>query len=331
MAQSVPLHRLAQLVGHDSLDTTMIYVQVMRSDLQEEVESITSEDTPPSVSDAQSKFSVVAHWPEQGQTGGFSNAHLRSIAFLGLAAVHMELQDSSDVIAEDIGAAVYADSATAEQWLGKDIVRRLLQATSAPLSVSSVPKVTIPRAASQLIFYDREAGQGEIYGVEHQGHMSLFRQYRWRTSWTEILPLWLGDKHILLFYDRNAGEGEFYSTNRNGGISLLKHHTWRTSWMQIVAGHFSQNYATGLLFYDRNAGEGEFYSVDGNGEIHLLKRHRWRTSWTQILPGHFGKRTNTDLLFYDRNAGEGEFYSVDGNGEIHLLRRHRQVLGTVSV
>jgi integrase/recombinase XerD len=40
MATSVPLHRLAQLMGHDSLDTTMIYVQATRHDLQKEVEKI---------------------------------------------------------------------------------------------------------------------------------------------------------------------------------------------------------------------------------------------------------------------------------------------------
>jgi integrase/recombinase XerC len=40
MAESVPLHRLAQIMGHDSLDTTMIYVRGTRSDLQREVEKI---------------------------------------------------------------------------------------------------------------------------------------------------------------------------------------------------------------------------------------------------------------------------------------------------
>jgi integrase/recombinase XerC len=40
MAQSVPLHRLAQLMGHDSLDTTMIYVQATKQDLQQAVETI---------------------------------------------------------------------------------------------------------------------------------------------------------------------------------------------------------------------------------------------------------------------------------------------------
>jgi integrase/recombinase XerD len=40
MAQSVPLHRLAQLMGHDSLDTTLIYVQGTKNDLQQAVETI---------------------------------------------------------------------------------------------------------------------------------------------------------------------------------------------------------------------------------------------------------------------------------------------------
>lgn len=40
MAIKTPLHRLAQIMGHDSLDTTMIYVQATRSDLQAEVEKI---------------------------------------------------------------------------------------------------------------------------------------------------------------------------------------------------------------------------------------------------------------------------------------------------
>jgi integrase/recombinase XerD len=40
MAQSVPLHRPAELMGHDSLDTTMFYVQGTKQDLQKAVEHI---------------------------------------------------------------------------------------------------------------------------------------------------------------------------------------------------------------------------------------------------------------------------------------------------
>ncbi len=40
MAQVVPLHRLAQIMGHDSLDTTMLYIRATKQDLQQEVEKI---------------------------------------------------------------------------------------------------------------------------------------------------------------------------------------------------------------------------------------------------------------------------------------------------
>ncbi len=40
MAQSVPLHRLAQIMGHDSLDTTTLYIQGTKQDLQQAVETI---------------------------------------------------------------------------------------------------------------------------------------------------------------------------------------------------------------------------------------------------------------------------------------------------
>lgn len=40
MAKTVPLHRLAQIMGHDSLDTTLIYVQGTKQDLQQAVEEI---------------------------------------------------------------------------------------------------------------------------------------------------------------------------------------------------------------------------------------------------------------------------------------------------
>ena len=40
MAESFPLHRLAQIMGQDSLDTTLIYVRGSKSDLQKEVDKI---------------------------------------------------------------------------------------------------------------------------------------------------------------------------------------------------------------------------------------------------------------------------------------------------
>ena len=40
MAESVPLHRLAQIMGHESLDTTKLYIQGTKHDLQQAVETI---------------------------------------------------------------------------------------------------------------------------------------------------------------------------------------------------------------------------------------------------------------------------------------------------
>ncbi len=40
MAEVVPIHRLAQIMGHDSLDTTLLYILGTRSDLQRDVEKI---------------------------------------------------------------------------------------------------------------------------------------------------------------------------------------------------------------------------------------------------------------------------------------------------
>ena len=40
MAHTVPLHRVAQLMGHDSLDTTLRYVRGTQQDLQQSVETI---------------------------------------------------------------------------------------------------------------------------------------------------------------------------------------------------------------------------------------------------------------------------------------------------
>lgn len=40
MARLVPLHRLAQIMGHDSLDTTLRYVRGTQQDLQQAVETI---------------------------------------------------------------------------------------------------------------------------------------------------------------------------------------------------------------------------------------------------------------------------------------------------
>jgi integrase/recombinase XerC len=40
LAAATPLHRVAQIMGHDSLDTTLLYVRGTKADLQREGEKI---------------------------------------------------------------------------------------------------------------------------------------------------------------------------------------------------------------------------------------------------------------------------------------------------
>jgi hypothetical protein len=61
---------------------------------------------------------------------------------------------------------------------------------------------------SQLVFYDRTAGQGEIYNTDAQGNLTLLTQSSWRPTWKLIVPI-PGNLDLeglqrfgLLFYER---------------------------------------------------------------------------------------------------------------------------------
>src|SRR5262249_11161017 len=53
------------------------------------------------------------------------NAELRCMAFIGMVASYILLQDRTELIEEKMIEAVAADAATAEQWLGRDLVREI--------------------------------------------------------------------------------------------------------------------------------------------------------------------------------------------------------------
>lgn len=75
---------------------------------------------------AVSKFSDITSLPPQGRTAGFANAKLICLAFLGIAAIHVEMNEPHPDIAHKIVTAVYADPDTAKQWFGEDLIRRLM-------------------------------------------------------------------------------------------------------------------------------------------------------------------------------------------------------------
>ena len=82
--------------------------------------------------EALDKFHEVSQIPQQGVTGGQTNAALRCMAFVGMAASYILLQDQPVLIAGKMVEAVQADADTAKQWLGEDLVRELVSKISPP-------------------------------------------------------------------------------------------------------------------------------------------------------------------------------------------------------
>jgi len=72
---------------------------------------------------AYTNFHDISKLPQEGVTGKYKNAELRSMAFIGMAATHLLLlEEKKEIIAEKMVEAVVADAATAKQWLGEELV-----------------------------------------------------------------------------------------------------------------------------------------------------------------------------------------------------------------
>ena len=85
-------------------------------------------------------FHEVAQIPQQGTTRGRTNAELRCMAFVGMAASYNLLRDQPELIAEKMVEAVRADADSAKQWLGEQLVRELILQFP-----SLAPGITCPR------------------------------------------------------------------------------------------------------------------------------------------------------------------------------------------
>lgn len=180
---------------------------------------------------------------------------------------------------------------------------------------------------SELLLYDRGAGEASFLRVSAEGRSAVSRHHTgWRKSWSILVPGNFNGAGAtdLLLYDRAAGEAEFHAVDGKANLVLVKKHTgWRKTWTAIVAGNFGGGATTDLLFYDRSSGEAEFHASDGKGGMTLLARHTgWRKTWSQIVAGNFGGGGTTDLLLYDATTGEAEFHMTDGRGGMRLLQRH---------
>jgi hypothetical protein len=150
---------------------------------------------------------------------------------------------------------------------------------------------------TDLLFYDRDAGQGEFWSANGDGTISMIGETNsgWRSTWARIVPGGFldGSNYTdLLFYDRDAGQGEFWRSNGDGTISMPgeTNTDWRTSWANIVPGSFSDESSyTDLLFYDAQGGTGEFWASNGGGGVHQIGASHtdWRTDWFIITTGYY--------------------------------------------
>ena len=75
--------------------------------------------------EALDNFHEIAQIPQEGMTGERTNAELRSMAFIGMAASYHLLHSQSDLVADKMIQAVEADAAIAKQWLGESLVTQI--------------------------------------------------------------------------------------------------------------------------------------------------------------------------------------------------------------
>jgi len=109
---------------------------------------------------------------------------------------------------------------------------------------------------TDLLFYDRRAGEGEFHSVSSAGNMGSIGTLNtgWRKTWDQIVP---GDfspstSTDLLFYDKSLGEAHFFQI-RNGTLAstIASYDDWRKTWSLITPGDFDGVNCSDLLFYQR--------------------------------------------------------------------------------
>ncbi len=97
---------------------------------------------------ALNSFQILANLPVQGTTGGYRNAQLSCLAYLGITASYIALGDKPELIAEKMIAAVYADADIAREALGDNVVRQILtkfpKPTAGPIQQPKVVHASQP-------------------------------------------------------------------------------------------------------------------------------------------------------------------------------------------
>jgi hypothetical protein len=190
---------------------------------------------------------------------------------------------------------------------------------------------------SNVLLYDREAGEADVVGFDASGNMNLdWTNKGWRTSWDKIVVGHFvprdpnprdhrAPRHQLLLYDRNAGEADVVGFNSTGETDLDTTNTgWRTSWDEIVVGNFVPRSPDPrdhraplqqLLLYDRSAGEADIVGFDNTGTTNLdTTNSGWRTSWDAIAAGYFWEHDRQQVILFDREGDYADLVGFDNSG-----------------
>jgi len=179
------------------------------------------------------------------------------------------------------------------------------------------PVEPVEGRSALLTFYDRAAGEAQVYRMNQQGALAVGSAHRgWRTTWDVVVDVPRGGSDgAVLCYERASGEAALSRIDGQGGLSEIGQSTgWRTSWHSIVGVPLGEDGA--LVFYDRAAGKAEVYRLGTEGGLVPGPADTgWRTSW-DVLVGVAAGPGEGGVLACDRAAGEAAFYRMDGQGNL---------------
>ena len=92
--------------------------------------------------------------------------------------------------------------------------------------------------ASNVVLYDKTAGQADVVGFDAGGAMNLdHTNPGWRNTWDVITAGAFTEARFptLVLYDRNAGQADVVGFDAGGAMNL--DHTnlgWRNTWNTLV-------------------------------------------------------------------------------------------------
>jgi hypothetical protein len=81
------------------------------------------------------------------------------------------------------------------------------------------------RGLTDLLFYDRTAGEGEFCILDGNGNLTVIKRYTgWRKTWNFILPGGFSNGNFtdLFFHDPVNSEAEFFKISQGSQLSLLR-------------------------------------------------------------------------------------------------------------